>query len=450
MSVVLDVSRAAVGAAAGEGDHGAGASPPLWRLLNTPRTFDPRTAQIACVILAVTAGGDALLRDDPGRPAVIWVRLAIAAYAVTGAILMTRLSFPALRRYTWGLAALLPLAVGWIGATAGNGGSELALTAACTFATIVFLQTGVDVLAGAVGIGAVHALLLLAIPPRHGPVGQAGITLVAAIATGTATALILIAYRARLEESLRWWREACERERAALRAKSEFLNTMSHELRSPLHVILGYTDLLREELPRDLHEALAHPLARVRGSALDLLQLVDHTLQAARLEAGKIAVTLEDVDGAALFAELAENVATLPEAKKGVAVQWKLPQTPFRLRSDRLKVKEIVQNLVSNALKYSSGGAVTVTVGLVDAWLRIEVADSGPGIPREALTRIFQMFERLDETGSRRAGGVGLGLYIVHGLVTLLGGRIAVESVVGEGSRFTVLLPYAGPEAAAA
>ena len=410
---------------------------PLWRLLNTPRSFDPRTARIAVGILGTIATGDAFVRYDPAHRDFFWIRCGIGVVALVGLAAMGRWSFRGLRRYALTIAGFLPLAVGYIAGSLGWNGPELALTGACMFVGVVFLQTGIDLVVGIPLMAAGQATLIALLPPRGIPVASVAINLATGLCAGIATAVILIAYRARLQESLQWWRDACERERAALRHKSEFLNVMSHELRSPLHVIIGYVDQLRDELAN----AHAHPLARIRDSALDLLQLVDHTLQAARLEAGKLVVSADEVDCVALFRELAENVATLPEARRGIAVRWHVATDLPRVRVDRLKLKEIVTNLVSNGLKYTEHGTVTVDAAVDGGALRITVQDTGPGIAPESLARLFGMFERLHEGGASRPGGVGLGLYIVHGLVGLLGGRVTVESVVGRGSVFRVWLP---------
>jgi len=410
---------------------------PLWRLLNTPRSFDPRTARIAIGILSAICTSDAVLRYDPLHPEFFWIRCGIAAWGIPGIYRMPRMSFGELRAYALSVAFVLQLSVGWITAAVGYAPAELALSSACVFVGMVFLQTGADVLVDIVLVAVTQAALFETMPSPSVTAGSVAINIAAAVCAGTATALILIGYRARLEESLQWWRDACERERAARRHKSEFLSTMSHELRSPLHVIIGYTDLLRDELAG----ALAQPLERIRTSALDLLQLVDHTLQASRLEAGKLTLCITEVDVRRLFDDLVENVATLPEAKRGIPVRWHVPSDLPVLRLDRLKLQEIVQNLVSNALKYTEEGSVTVDVAMERLLLRVDVRDTGPGIPSGSVERIFGMFERVDETLANRPAGVGLGLYIVHGLVAIMGGRITVESVVGRGSCFSVWIP---------
>jgi signal transduction histidine kinase len=224
----------------------------------------------------------------------------------------------------------------------------------------------------------------------------------------------------------------------ALRAKSEFLNTMSHELRSPLHVIVGYADMLHEG------GEPAHPGEvgeRIRGSALELLRLVEETMTAAQLEAGRLVLRADEFSAEELVADLAESVRALPEAQNGTAVHWEAAADLPRLRLDRLKVKEIVTNLVSNALKFTPRGEVRVRLGREADALSVAVEDTGLGIPPEAHARIFEMFERVEAADAVRPPGVGLGLYIVNRLVRLMGGTIEVESAPRRGSRFTVRLP---------
>jgi signal transduction histidine kinase len=314
----------------------------------------------------------------------------------------------------------------------GNDLKQLPLTALATFAPLVFLQTGRDYLVVVGCLVAGHVLLLLAVlPPPSVPLTTVLIVIGGAIATGTAAGGILLVYRARLQQSLTWLQEA-------LRAKSEFLNTMSHELRSPIHVVIGYADMVREEGVSATGE---HALDRVRASALELLQLVENTMNAARLEAGKVPLRVEEFAPGDLAHELADGIRALPEAGRGVAVRWDVAPDLPPVRLDRLKVKEIVQNLVSNALKFTSHGEVRVSLGRDGDRLRIAVKDTGVGIPPEAQARIFGMFERVERSDGPAPAGVGLGLYIVNRLVELMRGRAALESAPGTGSCFTVQLP---------
>jgi signal transduction histidine kinase len=411
--------------------------PGLWELLNRPRPFEPRTARIGCALLAATYLAMAVLRHDPDHPDFAWVRGAIAAYALLGVAIAGRLRFATLRAYTVGLAFLLSLGGGLVAAELGNDPMQLPLTGLCTFVAVAFLQTARDVGWVVPGLAIGHALLLIWLPPVHVALASVIVMIASALLTGAATSLIVLAYSARLNQSLDWWRDACKRERDALRAKSAFLSTMSHELRSPLHVIIGYAEMVADDVPPEVRPQIQ----RIRSSAVDLLQLVENTMNAARLEAGKLTVRLEDFDVAALMRELAENVAALPEAKAGVAVRWRVPEGMPPVRLDRLKVKEIVQNLASNALKFTREGEVSVGAAREGESLRIEVRDTGPGISAAAQARIFEMFERVEAEDDHLLPGAGLGLFIVRSLVGLLGGTIAVESAPGRGTCFTVRLP---------
>jgi signal transduction histidine kinase len=397
-------------------------------------------------LLAATYLAMAILRDDPAHPEFALVRGAIAAYAFLGMAVANRLRFPSLRAYTVGLALVLSLGGGYVAAVLGNDPMQLPLTGLCTFVGVAFLQTAADVALVVPALALGHALLLVWIPPMHVALASVIVMIASALLTGAATSLIVLAYSARLNQSLNWWRAACERERDALRAKSAFLSTMSHELRSPLHVIIGYAEMVSDAVPPDVQPQVQ----RIRESATDLLHLVENTMNAARLEAGKLAVRVEDFDLGALLRELAENVAALPEAKRGVAVRWQVPDVTVPVRLDRLKVKEIVQNLVSNALKFTRDGEVGVRVTREGSALRIEVRDSGPGISRAAQARIFEMFERVDDDQDDSIPGAGLGLFIVRSLVGLLGGTIAIESTPGVGTCFIVRLPLRASEVLAA
>jgi signal transduction histidine kinase len=222
----------------------------------------------------------------------------------------------------------------------------------------------------------------------------------------------------------------------ALNAKNEFVNTMSHELRSPLNVIIGYSEMLDDGGADPQFTA-----GRIRASALELLLLIENTMSAARLGAGKVRLQAEEVDVGSVLREITDAVRTLPEAASGVPIEWKVDPALPRVRLDRLKLKEIIQNLVSNGLKYAPGAPITVSVFQDGDRLRMEVHDRGPGIAAEAQARIFEMFERIEHAEINSPAGAGLGLYIVKGLVTLMGGSLELDSQVGVGSTFIVSLP---------
>jgi signal transduction histidine kinase len=255
---------------------------------------------------------------------------------------------------------------------------------------------------------------------------------------------------ARLLESYRFsaFREAAESARHATEsaranaAKSEFLATVSHELRTPLNIIVGYTDLLIEQA-FDTEEEARDALQRVSQQSRHLLDLIQSMLDLNRLEAGGIALVIEDFTLDDLLDRLRSSLP-LNWGKPGVELRWRSSAGRTQLRTDRAKVESVLRNLIHNALKYTEQGNVTVSADLAAAHLRFAVTDTGQGIAEADLDHIFEMFVQ-GNSGPPREGGVGLGLYIVSSLSKALGGEVSVQSRVGEGSRFTVTIPLVAP-----
>jgi signal transduction histidine kinase len=405
-----------------------------WQVLNRPRTLDTGQIRAVSLVFLMLYGGISLRRPADHMEFVI-IRFAVCSIAAAGVARGHRFTWPAFRAYTVLIAFTLSLGTAYINGTLGNGIKDLPLTALATFVPLVFLQAGWDfaLVVGGLLIG--NAALLCLLPPPSVPLATVVLVLGSAIVCGTVSGITLLLFRVRLDESLRGLEQA-------LGAKNEFLNTMSHELRSPLHVIIGYADILRDD-----PEAPPPPFvgAGIRASALELLQLVENTMNVARLDAGKVRLYVDEFAPAEVVGELAESVRALPEAKGGVPVRWQVSPDLPRVRLDRLKLKEIVQNLVSNALKFTDEGVVWVAVDCDAEHLRIAVRDTGRGIPPESQERIFELFERVDGLHGGEAPGVGLGLYIVKSLVELMRGRIDVTSDPGHGACFTVRLPLALP-----
>ena len=246
-----------------------------------------------------------------------------------------------------------------------------------------------------------------------------------------------ITQRKQAREALRQAKEAAE---AANRAKSAFLANMSHELRTPLNAILGFTRLVKRRSEGVLPQKQIDNLDKVLVSADHLLEMINAVLDLSKIEAGRMDVQPVAFDVAALVDACLQTVRPMVEVKQLCLVKEDEPDLP-PLFTDRDKVRQILMNLLSNAVKFTEAGTITVAVQQRDETLVLAVADTGIGIPEEALGRIFEAFRQVDDSTTRRHGGTGLGLAISRRLARLLGGDVTVESTVGVGSTFTVALP---------
>jgi PAS domain S-box-containing protein len=237
-------------------------------------------------------------------------------------------------------------------------------------------------------------------------------------------------------------REAKEEADRANTAKSEYLSRMSHELRTPLNAILGFAQLLElEELPDEQRENLRYILSAARH----LLALINEVLDIASIEAGRLPLSLEPVAVADVVAEVVSLIRPLADQHEVLLVSPPV-SCQVHVQGDRQRLKQILLNLLSNAVKYNrQGGQVELECGPAGGGMRIQVVDTGPGIAPEAMGQLFVPFERL---GSEQTGveGAGLGLPLSRRLAEAMGGRLEVETAMGQGSRFWVELPLAeGP-----
>lgn len=227
------------------------------------------------------------------------------------------------------------------------------------------------------------------------------------------------------------------------RIKSQFVSMVSHELRAPVAAIQSYLDLMLSGLAGDDPEQRRHMLTRCSERAKALIALVDDLLQLSRMEAGRVARKLEPVALEDVVREVMELFQS-QASEKGISMQLHSSCSVPPVLADKEDITRVVTNLVSNAVKYNKeGGRVDLTVSCSDGYVRLDVADTGIGIPEQELPRIWEEFHRVKTPETRGISGTGLGLSIVKKIVDAHHGHLEVESKVGEGSVFRVYLPAA-------
>jgi PAS domain S-box-containing protein len=241
-------------------------------------------------------------------------------------------------------------------------------------------------------------------------------------------------------------RQAIELEQAS-RLKSQFLANMSHEFRTPLNAILGYTHMLLQGVAGDLPANIKRQLTRIDSNGRHLLTIINEILDITRIEAGKMPMQISEFNLNDLVPEVMTELDPVI-ARSKLAVTPRLSDEPPQMVSDRQKVKQIVVNLLSNALKFTHEGGIEIAVTF-DPPTRlatIAVQDTGIGIAPEHHEKIFEDFRQVDDSPSRQYGGTGLGLAICRRLASALGGRITLHSNLGQGSTFTLTIPAEAPQ----
>ena len=251
------------------------------------------------------------------------------------------------------------------------------------------------------------------------------------------------------------------------RVKDEFLSVMSHELRTPLNVVVGYTGMIMDGLLGEVNDKQKEAMEKVINRTNDQLAMVNNILYATIIETEKIKVESHPVVLGDFFKQLSSTYET--PLNKQLLFNWDCPSPLAVFHTDSAKLKQILQNLIDNALKFTGKGSVTVSARITEGtkqkaesskqtagklptadgllptgegrWVELKVADTGVGIPPDALPLIFDKFKQVDSSETRLFGGVGMGLYIVRKFAELLGGTVEVESEAGKGSTFTVTLP---------
>ncbi len=241
-----------------------------------------------------------------------------------------------------------------------------------------------------------------------------------------------------VRESVNRLDEARARAEEANRMKSSFLASMSHELRTPLNGILGFAELLELELDDKDQRGYAEA---IRSSGEHLLEVVNQVLDLAKIEAGKMELHPEPIDLSALLAELARSHRAHAAQKALQLVEHYGDDLPAHFVCDATRLRQVMNNLLNNAIKFTDAGHVDLTVSRGDGHLRFVVSDTGPGIPLEQQARIFEKFQQAENFVTRKHGGTGLGLALVKELVGLMGGEVHLESTPGTGTSVSFTLP---------
>ncbi len=371
--------------------------------------------------------------DPPGRT-LWWKLLRGAVPPLLGGLV------------TWALGA----ALGWLGP--GAPGLRLALLLGGYTALAPLLprrhRAGVLWLVVAVfaGLGVVEALWRPGAPPL------AALTLTTvcgALLLEGAGAAVLALWNA-VEDRHEAVVDAQQALGAAQRAKDQFLANMSHELRTPLNAVIGYTELVLEDLDEATDPDAVRDLQRVDAAARHLLGLISGILELTQVDVDVTIQEITPVDLGELLRECIRAVGADLERGDNELVLEAPVDAPVRLGTDLTRLARILSNLLSNAAKFTDHGRIVVRWEQTATGARVEVEDTGPGIPAEEIERVFERFEQLDASSTRTRGGAGLGLALTRRMVRQLHGEIAVTSALGRGTRFVVDLPDLTPEAAEA
>ncbi len=244
-------------------------------------------------------------------------------------------------------------------------------------------------------------------------------------------------------ENVRLFTEIQEKSRqleVASQHKSQFLANMSHELRTPLNAILGYTEMMVDGLYGNLPEKAQTTLERVQANGKHLLGLINDVLDLSKIEAGQLSLAIEDYSVGDMVATVMSATESLAKTKN-IALVSALPQGLPRGHGDARRLTQVLLNLVGNAIKFTDEGKVEIRARQQGDRFKISVIDTGPGIAREDQAKIFEEFQQVDNTSTRKKGGTGLGLSISRKIVELHGGYISVESELGKGSNFKITIP---------
>jgi signal transduction histidine kinase len=222
--------------------------------------------------------------------------------------------------------------------------------------------------------------------------------------------------------------------------KSQFFANMSHELRTPLNAVLGYSELLVDGLYGAIPDKAREVLERIQSNGKHLLGLINDVLDISKIEAGQLTLSVEDYSMKTLVQSVIAATGSLAQ-NKGLAVTTNIGDDLPTGHGDERRLTQVLLNIVGNAIKFTDTGSIDVSAKASNGHFLIDVHDTGPGIPPEHRDKIFEEFQQVDNSSTRQKGGTGLGLSIAKRIVNLHGGDISVDSEVGAGSTFHVVLP---------
>jgi signal transduction histidine kinase len=242
--------------------------------------------------------------------------------------------------------------------------------------------------------------------------------------------------------------QALEEMREADHLKSQFLANMSHELRTPLNSIIGFSKVILKGIDGPITDTQKEDLNAIYNAGQHLLGLISDMLDISRIEAGKLDLSFESVDISDII-DVVMTTATGLVADKPIELVSDVPDDLPEITADRIRVRQVLLNLISNAAKFTEEGQIAISARVIESEPQTEVliavTDTGIGIADEDMAKLFEPFSQVDPSPTRKSGGSGLGLSIARHLVELHGGRIWAESTLGEGSTFAFTLPLEPP-----